>query len=221
MEGRKAWLMALLSATAGAVDVIGFQRLGLFTAHITGNLVVLAAEAVSGGPPRRLQILAIPVFMLAVAGTWRIARTLGRRGTAMVKPLLVVQGVLIGGVLLTSVIGRDDAKQAGAMAGVAAMLAVSAMACQFAMLHVALPGAPSTGVMTGNLTQIVLSALEVASSRRSNDGARVQLAAAGRSFVGFFFGCTTGALAVIWLERWAWSVPVAMAVLAALTAVER
>jgi uncharacterized membrane protein YoaK (UPF0700 family) len=221
MDGRKAWLIALLSATAGAVDVIGFQRLGLFTAHITGNVVVVAAEAVSGGPPRRLQILAIPVFMFAVAGTWGIARTLGRRGAAIVKPLLVVQCLLIGGVLLTSVIGRDDANHAGAVPGVAAMLAVSAMACQFAMLHVALPGVPSTGVMTGNLTQIVLSALAVASARQSNHGARVQLAAAGRSFVGFFFGCATGALAVIWLERWAWSLPVGMAVLAVLTPAER
>src|SRR5262245_31717489 len=216
MDGRKAWLVALLSATAGAVDVIGFQRLGLFTAHITGNVVVVAAEAVSGGPPRRLQILAIPVFMFAVAGTWGIARTLDRRGVAIVKPLLVVQCLLIAGVLLTSVIGRDNASQASSVQSVAAMLAVSAMACQVAMLHVALPGVPSTGVMTGNLTQIVLSALDVASSRQSNDAARIQLTAAARSFVGFFFGCTTGALAVIWLERWAWSLPVAMAVLAAL-----
>jgi uncharacterized membrane protein YoaK (UPF0700 family) len=221
MHQRTAWVVVLLSTTAGAVDVIGFQRLGLFTAHITGNVVVVAAEVVSGGPPRLLQILAIPVFMFAVAGTWGIARTLRRRGAAVVRPLLVVQCLLIGGVLLTSAIGRDNANQAGAVQGVAAMLAVSAMACQFAMLHVALPGLPSTAVMTGNLTQIVLFALDVAFRRQSNDGARVQLAAASRAFVGFFFGCTTGALAVIWLDRWAWSLPVATAVFAALTPVDR
>jgi uncharacterized membrane protein YoaK (UPF0700 family) len=45
------WLLpAVLSTTAGAVDVIGFLALGgLFTAHITGNLVVLAAHYVTGG----------------------------------------------------------------------------------------------------------------------------------------------------------------------------
>jgi hypothetical protein len=33
------WLPAILSTTAGAVDVIGFLVFGgLFTAHITGNL---------------------------------------------------------------------------------------------------------------------------------------------------------------------------------------
>jgi hypothetical protein len=34
--------------TARAVDIIGFIALGLFTAHITGNLVILAAHYVTG-----------------------------------------------------------------------------------------------------------------------------------------------------------------------------
>ena len=49
--GLGGWLLPfVLSATAGAVDVIGFLALGgLFTAHITGNVVVLAAHYVTGG----------------------------------------------------------------------------------------------------------------------------------------------------------------------------
>jgi len=215
---RNAWLAALLSATAGAVDVIGLQRLGLFTAHITGNVVVVAAELVSGGPARRLQILAIPVFIVAVAATWGIARMLSRREAGRVRPLLVVQCLLIGGVLLTSVIDRDAANRSSLVQGLAAMLAVSAMACQFATLRIALPGVPSTAVMTGNLTQIVVSALDMASRSQPNGGASVQLAKAGRSLIGFFLGCTAGALAVVWLGRWAWSLPVAIAAVAALTA---
>ena len=40
----KFLLPAVLGMTAGAVDVTGFLALGgLFTAHITGNLVILAA----------------------------------------------------------------------------------------------------------------------------------------------------------------------------------
>jgi uncharacterized membrane protein YoaK (UPF0700 family) len=42
-------LPVVLSTTAGAVDIIGFLALGgLFTAHITGNLVVLAAHLRDG-----------------------------------------------------------------------------------------------------------------------------------------------------------------------------
>ena len=59
-------LPTLLSIIAGMVDVIGFLSLGLFTAHVTGNLVVIAALLVRGGPPKMAQILAVPVFIVAV-----------------------------------------------------------------------------------------------------------------------------------------------------------
>lgn len=45
------WLfVTVLSMTAGAVDVIGFLALGgLFTAHITGNIVILVVHYTTGG----------------------------------------------------------------------------------------------------------------------------------------------------------------------------
>jgi hypothetical protein len=43
-------LLMVLSVTAGCTDIIGFLGLDrLCTAHITGNLVILAAHIVAGG----------------------------------------------------------------------------------------------------------------------------------------------------------------------------
>ena len=74
-------LPPLLSVIAGMVDLTGFFTLGsIFTAHVTGNLVLAAAAAVHGGPWNLAQALAIPVFILAVAAAWLIARASNLRG---------------------------------------------------------------------------------------------------------------------------------------------
>ena len=60
-------LPPVLSVIAGMVDLTGFFMLGnIFTAHITGNLVVASAVVVRGGPLNPAQLLAIPVFMIAL-----------------------------------------------------------------------------------------------------------------------------------------------------------
>ena len=54
----------LLGMIAGSVDVIGFLGLDLFTAHITGNLVILAAHIVArseASPALMIQPLLAPL----------------------------------------------------------------------------------------------------------------------------------------------------------------
>jgi uncharacterized membrane protein YoaK (UPF0700 family) len=214
------WIPTLLSVVAGMVDLIGFLSLGnLFTAHITGNLVVIAALMVRGGPMNLAQVLAIPVFMLAVAATWLLARVSGRRGPGLARLLLLVQFLLLTCVLVFSVTTKPSANPHGATAGIAAMIAVSAMACQFALLRLALPGAPSTAVMTGNLTNVVLSLVDTLSRAQPlMAGAAERLRGSVHVLVGFFGGCVVAAAAVSLLGDWAWSFPVALAGVAVLSA---
>jgi uncharacterized membrane protein YoaK (UPF0700 family) len=127
----EARLPSLLSVIAGMVDLTGFFTLGhVFTAHITGNLVVAAAAAVHGGPFSLAQALAIPVFMLALAIVWLIAQASHRRGPSLARLLLLVQFLLLVAVLIFSVITKPSTSQHALMAGIAVMIAVSAMACQ-------------------------------------------------------------------------------------------
>jgi uncharacterized membrane protein YoaK (UPF0700 family) len=181
--------------------------------------VVIAALMVRGGPMNLAQVLAIPVFMLAVAATWLLARVSGRRGPGLARLLLLVQFLLLTCVLVFSVTTKPSANPHGATAGIAAMIAVSAMACQFALLRLALPGAPSTAVMTGNLTNVVLSLVDTLSRAQPlMAGAAERLRGSVHVLVGFFGGCVVAAAAVSLLGDWAWSFPVALAGVAVLSA---
>ena len=209
------WLPTLLSVIAGMVDVIGFLSLGIFTAHVTGNIVVIGALIVRHSRVNPAQIMAIPVFILAVAGTWLIAKASGRHGTSLMRPLLLIQFLLITCVLIFSAITKPSANPHGLMATIAAMIAVSAMACQFALLRLALPVAPSTAVMTGNLTNAVLGFVDSRSPTRplmKSDSRR--LTGALHLLIGFFVGCVLATAALMYLGDWAWLLPAVLAALA-------
>ena len=209
-------LPALLSVIAGMVDLTGFFTLGhIFTAHVTGNLVVAAAAAVHGGPFNPAQILAIPVFMVAVATVWLIAQASGRRGPSLARLLLLVQFLLLAAVLIFSIITRPSADPQGVAAGIAVMIAVAAMACQYALLRLAIPGAISTAVMTGNLTNTVLSLMDLLSKHRALlpvDTGRLRRS--WHPLLGFLLGCVVSASAVSVLGDWTWSLPVVLSALA-------
>jgi uncharacterized membrane protein YoaK (UPF0700 family) len=174
--------------------------------------VLAAAAAVHGGPLNWAQVLAIPVFMLAVAAVWLIARASDRRGPSLARLLLLV--LLLIAVLIFSVFTKPSASPHRLMAGIAVMIAVSAMACQYTLLRLAIPGAISTAVMTGNLTNTGLSLMDVLSGRplMAVDAGRLK-----RSLLllfGFLVGCVVAAAAISLLGDWAWSFPATLAAVA-------
>src|SRR5467141_3097946 len=99
-----ALLPGVLSVIAGSADIIGFLGLGgLFTAHITGNLAILAAHVASGGTAQVAQILSVPVFIVAVGLTRLLAGGLESIGLATLRPLLILQFLLLVGFLALSI----------------------------------------------------------------------------------------------------------------------
>jgi uncharacterized membrane protein YoaK (UPF0700 family) len=198
------------------VDLMGFFTLGhIFTAHITGNLVVAAAAAVHGGSFNLAQMLAIPVFMLALAVVWLIAQASHRHGPGLARLLLLVQFLLLAAVLIFSVIAKPSTSQDGLIPGIAVMIAVSAMAAQYALLRLAIPGAISTAAMTGNLTNTVLSLMDLLSRRHPLlplDAGRLRRSI--HLLFGFLLGCVAGAAAISLVGDWAWSLPAALAAVA-------
>jgi len=103
---------ALLSFNGGFVDTAGFLGLqGLFTAHVTGNLVTLAATLLSGTHGVIAKLLALPEIILIVALA-RIAG--GRANTAGVHARLAghQRNVRVTGDLLVPV-WRSDWQKLG------------------------------------------------------------------------------------------------------------
>src|SRR5258708_22422474 len=93
-------LTFVLSVIAGSVDVIGFLGLGtLFIAHITGNLVILAARYAAGEHAPAAHLLSVPVFMIALMAARLLAASLDRSGIATLRPLLFLQFLLLSGFL--------------------------------------------------------------------------------------------------------------------------
>jgi uncharacterized membrane protein YoaK (UPF0700 family) len=75
-----------------------------------------------------------------------------------------------------------------------------------------LPGAISTAVMTGNLTNTVLSIMDTLSRGHPlMSGDDVRLKRSLYLLFGFLLGCVVAATAISTMGEWAWSLPVVLA----------
>lgn len=186
----------VLSVAAGSVDIIGFLGLnGLFTAHVTGNVVVLAAKLVAHEEAPLAYLISVPVFMTVLALTALLAAGLTRRQIPTLLPLLLLQFLLLSAFFAISFGARDRIDPTTARMTFASMLGVSAMAVQNALVRLSLTGAPSTAVMTTNITNFSISVVEMllgddpGQAERARDRARRTWPV----IVGFLLGCTLGA----------------------------
>jgi uncharacterized membrane protein YoaK (UPF0700 family) len=213
------WVMvALLSTTAGAVDVIGFLAIGgLFTAHITGNLVVLAAHYVTGGFSQIGPLLSVPVFVAVLGAVTVLFSDKVTRGTR--RALLILHVVLLAAFLGFGVGCGPFTNPDSAMALCVGMLGVAAMATQNALVKIALRSFPSTAVMTTNTVQLTIDLAVLVRGQANPDDlarARRRVRLTFPSVGGFAAGCAAGAFLEIHFGLWGLILPVALAAIAAL-----
>jgi uncharacterized membrane protein YoaK (UPF0700 family) len=210
-------LPALLSIIAGSVDAIGFLGLGgLFTAHVTGNLVILAAHLVSGGTAAVAPMLSVPVFTLALGLTKLLASGLEAIGRTSLAPLLLLQLLLLTGFLVLCVSTGPHFDPDAPIAILAGMFGVSAMAVQNALVQISLKGAPSTAVMTTNITHFMMDAGEVVLGREPAEVAKARSRANSTwpAILGFAVGCGLGAACEAAIGLTSLALPTGLALLA-------
>lgn len=189
-------LPALLSVVAGSADVISFLGLGgLFVAHITGNLVILAAHAVAHAPVGVAPVLSVPVFILVLAVSRLLVARLDAAGRPSLRPLLLLQALLLAGFLVIGIAAVSPAHPNDGSAVVTGLLGVSALAVQNALVQVSIRGAPSTAVMTTDITRFVMDVGEVLVGRDPATAAQAYRRAVHTwpAIVGFAVGAAAGA----------------------------
>ncbi|HYP76464.1 MAG TPA: YoaK family protein [Polyangiaceae bacterium] len=153
---------ALLSAVAGYVDAAGFASLiGLFPAHLTGEIVGDAIAFSSGHPNDHVtRLWMLPVFVASVATATLVARLLRRNGRRALTGLLALVTLALAAFsasdFLTGLLHESWHLHLLLGGG----CAVAAMGFQNALMRESLYGSCPTTVMTGNLTHVVIDVVD-------------------------------------------------------------
>jgi uncharacterized membrane protein YoaK (UPF0700 family) len=189
-------LPVALAFVAGFVDTCGFIALFfLFSAHVTGNFVVLGASLVMPHAGVVAKLLALPVFILAVAGTrLYVLHFAGNDRTE--RHVLSIELIFLGLFLAAGIAAAPIVSADAPMAVLTGMLAVTAMGVQNAAARTVFASLSPTTVMTGNVTQVVLDCVDycLSGDAQLRSGARARLAKFGPPVIGFAAGAVCGAL---------------------------
>ena len=189
----------ILAAVAGFVDTLSFVALfGLFTAHVTGNFVLIGAGLAGFGQGVILKLSVFPAFVCGVIASSLIARSMAARpawqGT---RVLHTVQAVLLLGFCAAGVWATPVTQPDSVAALVAGIVGTFAMGVQNAHPRVIARtgGVPNT-VMTGNVTQAILDAVDMLSPGTADSvraTARARFAKMLPAIVAFALGAGGGA----------------------------
>jgi len=190
-------LPIVLSVNAGYVDTVGFLSLhGLFTSHVTGNFVTLAASLLHGTSGAVAKLMALPVFCLAIFAARLAHYRLGRLQSSALSIFLAVEiAALTIAALLAFKFGPfPDADLP--MAFATGMSLVVAMALQNGLQRMHLSSAPPSTIMTGTTTQIMLDLADVVQGLppEARQKLNPRLASMLLSVVAFALGCALAAL---------------------------
>ena len=205
---RRATALSIgLGFVAGYVDTVGFVALfGLFTAHVTGNFVLIGAALAHSSGEVKLKLLVFPAFIVSVALTRLVVLWLERRNRPALRPLLLLQLILLGCFAVAGWRALPLTDSDSQLAVLAGLLGAAAMGVQNAAARLVLGNLAPTTVMTGNVTQLVIDAVDLL--RGAGDAAtRQRIGKFIGPIVSFSIGAMGGGLGYIYLGFAALALP--------------
>lgn len=152
-----------LGCVAGYVDTLGFMALfGLFTAHVTGNFVLIGVSLADAGHASiLLKFLAFPAFIAGIAAGRLLGVAAAGRGWPALTLALLLQALLLSGFLGFGMLATPIGDTASPAAMAAGLLGAAAMGVHSATSRLLLGHLAPTSMMTGNVTQIVIDSVDV------------------------------------------------------------
>jgi uncharacterized membrane protein YoaK (UPF0700 family) len=187
----------LLTFVAGYCDTVTFLAANeVFSAHVTGNFILLAYDLVNRSDGETwTKLLTFPVFVAAVmAGGW-LAQKSARE---YLLPLVEGGLLLLSGGLAFLLLWVNPSSPAPLH--LVTMLIVFAMGLQnaFSRLYSKQTFGPTT-VMTGTVTQAALDLSAGVAGRFADVAKRESLKKQVVLIAGFLLGCLLGAVAANWI----------------------
>ncbi|MEO6921770.1 MAG: YoaK family protein [Collimonas sp.] len=199
-----------LSFLAGYVDTVGFIALfGLFTAHVTGNFVLIGSELANPSHGVLIKLLAFPAFVFAVALTRMAVIWLERGGKPPMFYLLLLQLVFLLGFMLAGYLIEPVSDSRAPLALLAGMLGAASMGVQNASSRLILQHLTPTTVMTGNVTQVIIDLVDILRGA-ADDALRQRCIKFFWPIVAFGIGAVGGAFAYKYLLFLALLLPAAI-----------
>jgi uncharacterized membrane protein YoaK (UPF0700 family) len=209
-------LSVLLSFIGGFVDTAGFLALnGLFTAHVTGNFVMIGAALAHGSTGILSKLLALPLFCLTILIVRSVSLRISMLERRAMVTMIIVQFLLLSAAAVLAIhYGKFDDPDGLPLIATGLFL-VSAMAIQNGFHRVRLKGAPPTTLMTGMITQIMLDVAALLYPRGEDDAAAIKPGVVRLivAVVTFALGCALAALAYIQLGMWCFVFPPILALI--------
>jgi uncharacterized membrane protein YoaK (UPF0700 family) len=217
----KTALPTLLSFNAGYVDTAGYLALqGLFSAHVTGNFVTIAAALAFGTSGIVTKLSALPVFCGVVMFTRLVSYALPARDRGVLPAVLTLKLILLAIGAALAIRWGPFANGDAWTAWLTGMMLVAAMAVQNAAHRIHLGPTPPSTIMTGNTTQIMIDVADwihgLPADRRGPT--LVRLRQMSMAVASFATGAAIAALLFSTLKMWCFAVAPLVAVLARLAA---
>lgn len=174
----------IFSLIAGYVDTVGFIALnGIFTAHVTGNLVSVGASFNKIGNENHLiQLILIPIFFISVFFTSLYFKISKIESFSKLRIALILQAFLL------SIIFFLERNVSFLVIG---CLGVIAMGIQNTYMKIILNKILPTTVMTGNVTLLAIEASNRFLGKNENN-----IKGVISTILGFLMGAIIGAVMV-------------------------